>query len=822
MSAKLYGVSIVAVLALAVSQFAHGQQAAQTQAVSAGDLTEIIVTARRVEERAQDVPISMTIFNQSTLRDRNVQTSGDLAAITPSVSLDSEFGQDLSSFSIRGFVQTLNSTPSVAVYFADAVGPRGGNVGISSGSGIPSGSFFDLDNIEVLKGPQGTLFGRNTDGGAVLVVPKKPTSDFEGYVEGGLGNYQMHEIQGVLNLPLGPNVRLRLAVNDETRNGYVDSVTGIGPSQFDNLDYTAARLSLVVDVTPNLENYTVGAYNLSVNNGDLPQAFACNYSGGPASAGATLCPATLGALAGKGPYAVAGNFEGAESYLKQLQIINTTTWHPTDALTIKNIANYGELVNTLGSGLFGGYVVPSPLGGYAPISTSTDDPRSIGAKTTDQYTWTDELQFSGNALDNKFNWQGGGYIERSGPLGDLTGSRSANFIYCPDAGALICAGPGDVDQNTSRFHWFDEAFFGQATYQVFDQFKVTGGFRYTWDRTEATVNSINWAVFPPLGSPPGTYTPIPPGVIPQLPTGNPFCTSAFTTVASNCYNAYEQSSHAPTGVVDFDYTPTPDQLVYAKYSKGYRQGGVAPFVADGYHTYDPEHVDSYEVGEKHTFSGPIKGTFDVTGHYNNFTDQQLLAGFIGPLAAPSSGVLNAGKSRIWGIELESTVQPVEPLTLGVSYSYLNTKLLSAFTQLPPGGAYTTIEFPTTPGGVLPFSPKNKLSANASYRLPLPDDVGKVSVGANYTYTSSMLISTTAAPYDTLDGYGLIGADLHWDSIARSPVDLEGFVTNLANKVYYNNLTQIYATTFGLASRYLGEPRMYGVRVRVRFGKAAGG
>jgi iron complex outermembrane receptor protein len=115
-----------------------------------------------------------------------------------------------------------------------------------------------------------------------------------------------------------------------------------------------------------------------------------------------------------------------------------------------------------------------------------------------------------------------------------------------------------------------------------------------------------------------------------------------------------------------------------------------------------------------------------------------------------------------------------------------------------------------------------MSADATYRLPLPDDVGKVSVGVNYTYTSSMLISTTAAPYDTLDGYGLVGANLHWDSIAHSFVDADFFVTNLTDKLYYNNLTQIYATTFGMASRYLGEPRMYGVHVRVRFGKAAGG
>jgi iron complex outermembrane receptor protein len=808
MSAKCYGVSMAALLGLAVSQFASGQVTTQTQTAAAGDLTEIIVTARRVEERAQDVPISMTIFNQRTLTDRDIQTSGDLASITPSMQVDSEFGQDLTSFSIRGFVQTLNSTPSVAVYFADAVVPRGGNVGISAGSGVAPGSFFDLDNVEVLKGPQGTLFGRNTDGGAVLLVPKKPTSDFEGYVEGGLGNYDMRSLQGVINMPLSENIRLRLAVNTETRGGFENNVTGIGPTEFENIDYTAARLSLVVDITPNLENYTVGSYNLSVNNGLLPQAFACNPAEG---AGATLCPLTTAALAGHGPYAVANNFDGAASYLKQIQVINTTTWHPSDTLTVKNIANYGELVNTLDSGLFGGFVIPSPVGGYIPFATSTDNPSAIGAKTTDQYTWTDELQFSGNLLDNKLVWQGGGYIERSGPLGDLTGSRSANFITCPDVATFNCYGEGDVDQNTSSVHWFDEALFGQATYQVIDQLKVTGGVRYTWDRSDETVNSTNYAAFPATPS----FPPAPPNTYHYV-----FCTSQFTTVASNCFNAYSESSKAPTGVVDLDYTPTTDQLLYAKYSRGYRQGGVAPFVADGYHTYGPEHVDSYELGEKHTFNGPIKGTFDVTGHYNNFTDQQLLAGFIGPLAAPSSGVLNAGKSRIWGIEVESTVQPVDPVTLGLSYSYLNTKLLTALTELPPGGAYNEILFPTSPGNVLPFSPKNKLSADAAYRLPLPDDVGKVSVGVNYTYTSSMLISQTAAPYDTLDGYGLLGANLHWDSIARSPVDMDFFVTNLTDKLYYNNLTQIYSTTFGLASRYLGEPRMYGVHVRVRFGKAA--
>src|SRR5262249_25152011 len=107
----------------------NAQPAAPASEANTNDINEVIVTARRMEERAQDVPISMTILSQQQLSDRNIVTAGDLATFTPSMSVDNQFGQDVTSFSIRGFVQAVQTTPSVAVYFADAVVPRGGNVG---------------------------------------------------------------------------------------------------------------------------------------------------------------------------------------------------------------------------------------------------------------------------------------------------------------------------------------------------------------------------------------------------------------------------------------------------------------------------------------------------------------------------------------------------------------------------------------------------------------------------------------------------------------------------------------------------------------------
>src|SRR6266700_2082645 len=165
------------------------------------ELTEIIVTAQRMEERLQDVPISITVFKQEQLDRNNVTNAVDLANITPSLSVNNNFGNENASFAIRGFVQDAGTAPSVGTYFADVVAPRGPTQGTQAGDSAGPGSFFDLQNVQVLKGPQGTLFGRNTTGGAVLFVPQKPTSTFEGYLEAEGGNFDMKRVQAVINLP---------------------------------------------------------------------------------------------------------------------------------------------------------------------------------------------------------------------------------------------------------------------------------------------------------------------------------------------------------------------------------------------------------------------------------------------------------------------------------------------------------------------------------------------------------------------------------------------------------------------------------------------
>ena len=360
----------------------------QTDANPGGD---IIVTARRTEERLQDVPISITVFNQQQLSSRNIVNSEDLAIYTPSLSANSNFGSDNSSFAIRGFAQDSGTAPSVGVYFADVVSPRGASNGVPTGDGAGPGSFFDLQNVQILKGPQGTLFGRNTTGGAVLLVPQKPTRKFEGYVEGSIGNYDMRRVQAVVNIPLGDTARLRLGMDRQMRDGYLRNVGTLGPRDFADLDYVAVRGSLVVDLTPDLENYTIVSYSKSDNHGPIQKLVVAGSAG--------LGSFAVEQLTRQGPgfYDVMQTMPAASSKSEQWQIVNTTTWTASDTLTVKNIVSYAQFKQRLFAPLFGtDFVVDfaqiSPflasLGSYHfPFATVTAPP---GKNTADQSTFTEE------------------------------------------------------------------------------------------------------------------------------------------------------------------------------------------------------------------------------------------------------------------------------------------------------------------------------------------------------------------------------------------------------------------------------------------------
>ncbi|HEY0960400.1 MAG TPA: TonB-dependent receptor [Novosphingobium sp.] len=827
---------------------------ALAQADDAASGGDIIVTARRVEERLQDVPISITVLTPTDLANRNIVNAVDLATSTPSLTTNQRFGPEKSSFAIRGFTSESATAPTVGTYFADVIAPRAQG-GTTSGNSLQAGSFMDLQNVQVLKGPQGTLFGRNTTGGAILVVPQKPTDRFEGYGEVTVGDYGLLRGQAVINVPVSDTLRFRLGGDTMVRDGYLKNQSGLGPKDYNNTNYKYVRASMVWDITPDIENYTVFHYSDSNTHGYAGKIVACDGSVGRPPApvpsanafsranGAWSACAQMdrAAARGDGPWDVDVNgLTGSRVHIQQFQLINTTTFKVSDDITIKNIASYSEFKeNTRNSFYNDNFFVPAnPTQRWTVISLDT----AKGKNTARQRTFTEELQIQGTTLNNRLTWVLGGYLEFSRPIGwneNVTGQ----FMNCTspalptNLNCTVGAGPlgsaaSSYSLSRTQFKFDNHGIFGQATFNVTDQLGITLGGRYTFDKIlaigettrlnfDAATQSYSrlncndvtrFFVRNPDGSP-LLVSPAPgrPAVRQSLPVTSP----------SQCHVEIPNNSNKPTWLIEADYKVTPDVMVYAKYSRGYRQGGIN-LTNIGFESWRPESLDNYEIGLKSSFRGAVSGYFNIAGFYNDLKDQQVFGG-LGSLdtsiVSGGSGIANAGKSRIQGFEVESSISPLDGLKFDVGYAYLDTKILEF---VPP-----VVNFPfqgffprANVGDPLNFAPKHRLTVTGTYRLPLNEDMGRLSVGATYTYTSKQFVesgfSGIPVQFRNLPSYEVVNLNINWDKFMDSPVDLAVFVTNLTNNAYAVSAGNGWQS-FGYTDWQYAPPRMFGVRARVNFG-----
>lgn len=876
MTKHIAKISIASALAVVLATPAWAQQS------GGGENGDIIVTARRIEERLQDVPISVQVFNQQALANANVTNAQDLATLTPSLSTTTNFGSENSTFALRGFVQETGTAPSVGVYFADAVAPRGPSQGFPAGDGAGPGMFFDLQNVQVLKGPQGTLFGRNTTGGAVVLVPQKPTDRFEGYLEGSIGNFDMHRLQGVINVPLGDTARFRIGADWQQRDGFMKNVTNIGPRDFDDINYVAVRASLVVDLSDSIENYTVASYTNSDNNGHIAKLQAAAVPLDPF--GGLLAGQALASMAkqdANGFWSVTNDMATTYQKARTWQVVNNTKWQVNDNLTIRNIISYAQLWTKTKTPLFGTqFSVPRGLffagipGVVDPVP-NIDIPFNFAAInhlpdgfSSNQATFTEEFRLEGSA--DRLTYQAGVYYENSTPR-SLIGSQSPTFIGCSNLDALICTAPlpsSGVNYTAAKNAFRSTGLYAQATYDLTEKLKLTGGFRYTWDRVNSFSQRITY-----------TFPTFVPNATPILPIVS-LTTDPATVVVSHCTDqapirtapgctlTESKSWSAPTWLIGLDFKPTDNVLLYAKYMRGYRTGNIKSDVPIEFHIFNPEKVDTYEIGAKTSFeTGGIRGNFNIAGFYNNFRNQQIQLGFnqnfnrrdpvtgapLPLISVPgNAGPVNVGKSRIWGIEADATLHLFEGFRLDATYTYLNTEVLEAnVVNLPSDNAYV-VSASIRAGDDLILSPKHKFAITASYTLPVDDSIGKISIAGTLTHRSSQLLNYSSVrfaevphtflirsaanpagvlttfpagtPLSQFSGLDtsrmppvtLVNANLNWERVGGGPVDLSLFVTNLTNKKY-NTGGGGLITGLGIDTLTVGEPRMFGARVKIRFG-----
>lgn len=773
---------------LMIATAARGQTAPVDPAVSAGtaaadsgDATrasngDVVVTARRTRESSQRVPVAIEALTAEDLEKRRVNSREELAQSVSGLYDNSSGagGDGFGYYVIRGQSASFGGVPATLTYFADVPGlaPAGGS-GPLSIDGRP-GSFIDLENVQVLKGPQGTLFGRNSTGGAILFVPHRPTQEIEGYLQGEYGNYNDRGFEGAVNVPIIKDVlAIRASGGVEKRDGFAVDVGPInGGRRYQDLDYQTARVGILFTPSANFENYTIARYYRS-------------REAGPAwvLSGANPAAPTYAQL---GPLFAAQQARSIREVAYDLyqfsntnywQAVNTTSLKIGEHLTLRNIASIGAFE--------GAYAID--------IDTSTL-PLLDQAGRWDPYRprsniYTEEAQVQGNYLNNMLTFTAGYYTDKA------TTPRPyyTDFAFYP----FVPPAFGDVPPNTipgytsvsgrplvasSATRATTHAFYGQATLDLgvltsaLKGLKLTAGRRGTSEHIRSNSNFIVSTI---LNSPSNT----------------------------DYYNSY------PSYTYGIDWQVSESTLLYFSLRDAFKTGGVNTQVAatDPLATYRPEKLVSYEAGVKTTigFGGQTRLRLAVDGFIGDFQDIQVT--YVNQASCLVACIANAARGRIDGIEADGQLKLTRNLDFFGSGTWLNAR----YTDVAAGA----VSF--LAGTTFPNVPKLRFAIGGDYRLPFIDPhEGDITFTAAYTHQSSVSgVVQSSVNYggQISSGYELTNLNLTWDKVlGYKPLSLSGYVRNLFDVQYVKGQGDGAYTGAGFIYRQYGEPRTYGLTARYQF------
>ncbi len=743
----------------APAPFARAQEPqtedAQTEGATNGMMEEIVVTARRRNEDIQTVPIAISHFSSEDLRDQSVETVVDLQHFVPSLIALNATNRDSDQLSIRG-------VPGVVAYFAEApVISALSAAGSGSGSGSGPGLYYDLQDVEVLKGPQSTLFGGTTTGGAILFSPKKPTSDYEGYGQITLGDYDDREVEGAVNVPIvADKLMVRLAGQTQQRDGYTEDV--IHHKDLDNRDYYAARIGVTVDPWDDFDNYLVYSSYYSDTNGSGEVLTAVNPDSVTALAFGPAAFEALAAQQARGPRKTALDTpEISKEYT--FHFTDVAQWFASDAVTVRNIAAYTE-----SKYLFRWDLDGSPL----PIIASTQPSgwsNSIAG-------YTEELQLQGKGLKDDLVWTAGGFLQFIHPAG-YSAVQSIEFDI---PGNTFINNPLTMEsKNTTR----EQALYAQATYDlggltpIFTGVKATAGYRYSWDYASNLENAYNAA-------------------------GQCLANTALSV--PNCASAISGYFSRGTWTLALDYQLTPGTLLYATGRRGYNPGGFNEYAAPNERSYQPETLIDVEVGAKSAWTlWGMDGRTSLDAFHDHYTNIQRSVGVV--TNTISTVTENAAEATLEGIEFEAKLNPIKSVELSGIYAYSNSRYDRYLS--PSQGNLSGLPFT---GG-----PRNQYSATGTYHLPIGAHLGDATISATYSWQGHIQISDRELG-GIIPAHGLLDLRMDWNNIGQRPIDASFFMTNATDQLYIAGGTVVY-NALGVNPVLYGEPRMWGFQLRYRFG-----
>ena len=725
---------------------APAAQDAQETAVSG---SEIVVTAQRRSESLQDVPISMTALSGEALRKSGIQDTESLVTLTPGLLVQRSVVGKISIRGVGNENYTIAGDPGVAVH-SDGVYVARAAAGLFD--------LFDVERVEVLRGPQGTLYGRNATGGVINVIPNRPSDKLEARISGEYGNYNGIRIDGMVNLPLSDGFALRVSALRSGRDGFTTNTNASaktrGFGELDTKDVWAVRGQLAYDnggpLTARLsfeylgDNSNLPAYKYL----NRPTALPTADFGGGANA---FRPENLRVVNQGFELGIPGTTRGVgtnEEVFDSTQL-GTAVHFEYDFGTIKLASisgfrrtKFNWLNDGDGSDVF--YV------------------NYIQQDDSDQFS--QELQLTGGG--ESLEWLLGGYYFRE------TGSSFIALPFTFGAGLPFYIRI-DGTAKTSAV-----AGFGELRWSATDRLKVTLGARYSHECRETKYRyEINFG--PPI-----------------------------TVVNQNL--AADFNAFTPRVVVN--YEAADDINVYASATRGFKSGGFNLLAIQP--GFAPEKVWTFEGGIKTQFADK-RVTLNANIFYAKYDDIQ-----VGQIINLSSVLTNAAKATLKGAEIEFSARPTDALELGATLAYLDAKYDNFCSGDPtrpaaPVSPGCTAANPIQLGGNrFPRAPELTLTAMVAYTIPVAS--GGLTVRGDVRYQSQTFFTQFNRSLISQPGYTLANARISW-SPENGRFTIGGFVNNVFNKTYFSEVLESGAFNPQLvAQAYVGAPRTYGVTASVKF------
>ncbi|NEX92374.1 TonB-dependent receptor [Caulobacter sp. 17J65-9] len=795
--------------ALAFAQTAPAQD-------DSAQLEEIVVTAQKREQRLQDVPITVNAFNAEAIEALGAQHMGDLQAFTPGLSVgDDSVTQP--RFAIRGIATDdfgIGTEPSAAVFIDGVYSARTGGALIF---------FDDLERVEVLKGPQGTLFGRNAAAGAISITTRKPSSEFEGDLQARIGNYGKTQLTGMINVPLGDTVALRVNGLYNKRDGWLkDAATG---EDLDREGNWSGRAALRWQPTGDTD------IQLSWDHDDTDQD----------------APVAVGI----GPYAING---GDPFGPFANDVISSHETRVLDGLTLNASHDFGPATLT-------------SITAWKQFETAnrededgTNDPaRYFDTENVEENeSFSQELRLNG--ATDRLTWMAGvSYFKEEARQQSVTTALTdsiENVMGVPIYSLLEMAGLPVLGTTwTETFNDWGEneswAAYGDLTWAATDRLNLTVGLRYTKDeRTFSWLNEAHDApglagaqapgalynflvdnyVSPMIGAPlpplfddatiysaDTFYQTLANLVFGLGPTGDiVFNEGAREGVKFTRKASFEDVS--PRFVVD--YKVTPDLMVFGSIARGYKAGGFNSLAIDSY--FEPESVWNYEGGFKSEWLDH-RLRVNASAYYFKYQNRQQISLVSDPSEPVPKYETLTGDSEAWGADLEVLWKVTPNLTLSESAGYIDSTWVDR-TEFPSGGPLAGVDISGQPTG----EPSWKLATGVHYERDLGGN-GGIFFDGSYSYTSAPRMNEAGrigradlaglVDFSKLgsldDARHLVNARIGWNSPDQT-YSVSLWAENLLDERTVSSLGTISASALQTPFVRLDQPRFWGVQLGVHF------